>query len=1090
MGRGSAYHAIQRSLLSRPTYPLTVTPTMISVFPRIAFHFFFLCALVSLELFSANSVADETQSERDWPMWRYDASRSAASPAIVADRLSLLWRIDYPQRQQAWDDPLNLDLMTYDRTFEPIVLDGRMFIGFNDLDKLVALDTRTGAELWSFHAEGPVRFAPVGYQNRVYFCSDDGFLYCVNAEDGKLHWKFSGAPNSQKVIGNRRLISAWPARGGPVLRDKKVYFASSIWPFMGTFIYALDAETGKIVWLNDNTGAQYIKQPHSAPAFAGVAPQGAMVATEQTLIVPGGRSVPAVLDRATGVQRYFELNAGGKGTGGSFVAANEKFFFLHTREKGTRAFDLLSGLKTAFMPNEPVIHGELIYSAEVVQEKPVVRAYTADQKVLWEIEADGRGDLILVGDKLIAASKKAITQIRLPRDGRPAEVVSSLEVDVQVERLIAADDKLFAVGLGGQILALGEPNDSLATIRTAGISTVKPLDISDADRNRANELLSASKAEGFAYWYGDVHSKTLQAIIEKSPFVQLAAIDDNESRVHRFRKIVEDSGIRNVTVHHSSASEFRAPNYTANMIFVEPELALTAAPTSLGKVYESVRPFGGVMHILMKADASDEQRNQLADRVRSLQLEKAEVELLSGSICVRRVGALPGTADWTHQHGDVANSLKSNDSRVKLPLGVLWFGGSSNMDVLPRHGHGPPEQVVAGRLYIQGMNSLSCRDVYTGREIWKRPFENLGTFDVYFDATYEDTPLDPKYNQVHIPGANGRGTNYVVSEDRVYILVANVCLVLDPNTGETLTEIHLPKDADGQQPEWGYIGVYQNVLIGGLGFAKYRDRHQLEFEADKGLSVSKAGFGSKSLDRAASVGLIAFDRHTGQQLWTSTAKHSFWHNGIVAGAGKVFCLDKNPSHVEEAMRRRGKAVPSSYRIVALDYRTGETQWEVSEGVFGTWLGYSEKHDLLLHAGAQASDRLTAETGRGMTVFRAKDGGIQWAKESLIYSGPCVLHNDLIITNANSYSESSGAFYIQNGNPKLVKNPLTGEIQPWKITRAYGCNSIIASENMLTFRSGSAAFYDLLNEGGTRKSRGLQVGLHLEFGSRKRSVERP
>ena len=42
------------------------------------------------------------------------------------------------------------------------------------------------------------------------------------------------------------MISRWPARGGPVVRDGTVYFAASIWPFMGTFIYALDAETGSV----------------------------------------------------------------------------------------------------------------------------------------------------------------------------------------------------------------------------------------------------------------------------------------------------------------------------------------------------------------------------------------------------------------------------------------------------------------------------------------------------------------------------------------------------------------------------------------------------------------------------------------------------------------------------------------------------------------------------------------------------------------------------------------------------------------------------------------------------------------------------
>jgi hypothetical protein len=40
-----------------------------------------------------------------------------------------------------------------------------------------------------------------------------------------------------------------------------------------------------------------------------------------------------------------------------------------------------------------------------------------------------------------------------------------------------------------------------------------------------------------------------------------------------------------------------------------------------------------------------------------------------------REGALPGSADWTHEYGDPANTLMSRDELVKAPLGVLWFGG-------------------------------------------------------------------------------------------------------------------------------------------------------------------------------------------------------------------------------------------------------------------------------------------------------------------------------------------------------------------------------------------------------------------------------
>ncbi len=150
----------------------------------------------------------------DWPMWRYDAGRTAASSQSLPDQLQLQWSCQYAPRTQVWDDPLNNDLMPYDRVLEPIVKDGRMFIGFNDQDKLVALDIRDGSTLWTFYTEGPVRLPPVAWQDSVYFTSDDGNLYCVQADTGQLRWQFRGGPASTHVLGNQRLISAWPARAG------------------------------------------------------------------------------------------------------------------------------------------------------------------------------------------------------------------------------------------------------------------------------------------------------------------------------------------------------------------------------------------------------------------------------------------------------------------------------------------------------------------------------------------------------------------------------------------------------------------------------------------------------------------------------------------------------------------------------------------------------------------------------------------------------------------------------------------------------------------------------------------------------------
>lgn len=996
-------------------------------------------------------------------MWRFDSARSAASPNDLPEQFNLIWKKSFTPRQQAWDDPLNLDLMPYDRQFEPIVMDGRLLMGFNDQNKLVAFNADTGEELWTVYAEAPVRLPPAGWKDRVFFCSDDGFLYCAEVATGKLLWKFRGAPSAQHAIGNRRLTSAWPARGGPVVRDDTVYFAASIWPLMGTFVYALDAETGEVRWVNDSTGAQYIKQPHSAPSFAGVAPQGALVATNEMLVVPGGRSVPAVFNRDNGEFRYFEINAGGKGTGGSFVSANETYFFVHTRGKGTRAFTLNDGIKTAFMPSEPVIHDGMIYSAEDKDGEPVIRAYGSDQNVVWELDADGTKDLILVGDHLVAAGIESVSIIHLT--GKQAKVVDAIPMKASVERVIVADRKLFVVTLDGQVMAFGDGQQFLTEDAKESENRVA---ISEATRTTISDLLAAGDSEGYALWYGDSESALVHSLAGDSPFIQLAVVDSAVDAVDRTRRRLDALGVAGqVTVHHSGPSEFMAPKYIANMMFVDRDVV---SDTEIKQIYDSVRPYGGVMHVLSSGD-----REILAATITAMKLEEASVEVGDHGVIVRRVGALPGSADWTHQYGDVANTIKSNDSRVKLPLGVLWFGGSSNMDVLPRHGHGPPEQVVGGRLFIQGMNSLSARDVYTGRVLWKRDFKDLGTFDVYYDKTYENTPLDTKYNQVHIPGANGRGTNYVVTDDRVYLVEASVCHVLDPATGKTLSEISLPPTESGEVANWGYIGIYKDVLIGGFGFARYGERRGLEFEADEKLKRNRAGFGSKSLDRAASISLVGFDRHSGKLKWEVDAIHSFWHNGIIAGGDQVYCLDRNPTQVEQAMQRRGIPRPDTYRIVALDYQTGKTQWEITDDVFGTWLSYSEQHDLLLQAGAAGSDRLSAETGSGMAVYAARDGQLQWKKESLKYAGPCILHNDLIITNANSYSESAGAFYLRDGKQKMVPHPITGLMQPWMMTRAYGCNNIIASENFLTFRSGAAGFYDLLSDAGTGNLGGFKSG---------------
>jgi len=252
----------------------------------------------------------------DWPMWRHDAGRTGISSQPANTQHHLQWVRHLPSLTPAFRNAR----LQFDAGYEPVVAGQTLVIGSSRQDSVTAYSTEDGHELWRFHAEGPVRFAPVLWKGRVIFGSDDGCLYSLSLADGSLLWKFQAVPGKRKVLGNRRLISVWPIRGGPVVADDRIYFAAGVWPFEGVFIYALDARTGEKLWLNDRLGFVYGDHPHNAEAFGGVTPQGYLVVNGDELIVPCSAAYPAKLNRQTGETIEFTLPRQSRLPGGYFAA--------------------------------------------------------------------------------------------------------------------------------------------------------------------------------------------------------------------------------------------------------------------------------------------------------------------------------------------------------------------------------------------------------------------------------------------------------------------------------------------------------------------------------------------------------------------------------------------------------------------------------------------------------------------------------------------------------------------------------------------------------------------------------------------------
>jgi outer membrane protein assembly factor BamB len=1021
----------------------------------------------------------------DWPMWRYDAGRTAASPHELPTVLHQQWTLQLPALQPAWENALNQDLMQFDRAYEPVVAGNSLFIGSSISARMTALDTQTGRERWRFYTDGPVRLPAVVEDGRVFFVSDDGYLYCVDAEKGSLLWKFRSGPTDARILGNSRLVSMWPARGGPVVADGVIYFAASIWPFMGTFIHALDAGTGEVVWTNDGTGSLYMLQPHNSPAYGGVAPQGAMVVSGDQLLVPGGRSVPACFDRHTGEFLYYR-HANYNKTGGAFVAAAAGRFVNYHRDMITSLYDVATGDRLIHqVAGVPVLTSEVMYGQgdtiralnlgglrQVEYSRQVRDRDTGDlitvkdhkwaMEELWRLGVDASGDLIKAGNRLYAGGRGTVTAVDVA--GEPT-VVWQLPIDGQVARLVAGDDKLLAVTLDGKLYAFGGDRLSVLTqmwrelegVWTATFTEAPPEPVEGEGLDQAAAMLAAAGTEGgYALLYGSGMGALIRALVAQSDLYIVAVVPD-ATEVETLRRdldALELYGAR-VTVQPGTPGSFRPPPYMASLIaFTSPGDVDRAAVEA---TFKALRPYGGAAYLPAGSGATP---TALANRVRAYDLPQAAVRETGEAVVVTREGALTGSADWTHQYGDIANTVKSDDELVKLPLGVLWFGGSSNEDVLPRHGHGPPEQVVDGRLFIEGIDCISARDVYTGRVLWKRTLPELGNFGVYYDETYADTPLSLTYNQVHIPGANSRGANYVAASDGIYVALDDYCLVLDPRTGDTLSRIDLPPlTAAGAAPKWGYIGVYEDFLIAGAGEVQYTDF------LDDVPEGKKARF--YDLDLTASKHLIVMDRHSGEVLWTRSSTLGFRHNAIVVGNGQVYCIDRLPDPVEGALKRRGHKVADRPALLALDVRTGAVTWQREDGVFGTWLSYSSEHDVLLQAGRKSRDMVVGEVDEGMAAFRGDTGQRLWSNTAK-YGGPCILHGESIITDRYAY-------HLLSGEQILRRDPLTGAEEPWAYTRQYGCAYAVASENLLTFRSAAGGYYDLANDGGTGNFGGFKAG---------------
>jgi outer membrane protein assembly factor BamB len=991
----------------------------------------------------------------DWPMWRYDANRSGASPHDLPAKLYLQWIREYRRLKPAWPDQ---DKMQFDVVREPVVAGQTLYFNSSRYDAMRALDTHTGDEKWTYFVDGPIRFAPVVWEGRLYFASDDGYLYCLHSDTGRLLWKFRGGPGDRKILGNERLISTWPARGAPVTADGKVYFAASIWPFMGIFIHALDARTGQSLWTNDGDGSMYIKQPHHVDSFASVAPQGPLVAIGNKLLLPGGRSVPACFDRRTGKMIRFQLAENGKRGGGSEVAAINNIFFnggavfdtasekyLADAAKicaltATRAFTYEKGsCRVLDLKN---FKGQEAQSTDIKGKKIKVSRWTMPE--LASSKLVGVETMIKAGSRLFLGGPGHVTVLDWNEEKKVLSPSWNLGLDGTVVRMIAADDRLFALTREGRIYCYGGQEIKAVVHAPAKDESPKIVPLA---KSRAEQILAAAKTRaGYAVVWGLGDGQLVEALACQSD-LHLIVVEPDSKKVQAFREFWTKSGLygTRIAILPGDSKTVQLPPYLAGVMVCESCGSVDAS--FLATAYQSLRPFGGTLCIV---DSDCVQKLlSYVDKT----LPQAKINRSQDLVAIVREGPLPGAANWTHEHADAANTRVSRDVLAKAPMGVLWFGGPSHEGILPRHGHGPQPQVIDGRMIIEGVDMMRAIDIYTGQLLWETKLPGVGFF----------------YNNLaHQPGANASGNNFVSTTDGIYVAYENNCVRLDPATGKKISEFPMPRfPGMTKSPRWGYINVVGNYLIGGADplfnlrslppapkvGENFDDKDPIDTKESTITKLFKTlkGF---SDTMSASRQLVVMDRKTGAVLWTTSARHAFRHNATCAGGGRLYTIDRL-SGAQLARIKKDDPEPEP-RLIAFDLKSGKEVWSSKAKIFGTWLSYSEKHDVLVEAGRVARDSLFDEP-KSMRAYRAKDGKELWFNPT--YTGPAMIHGETVL-------QDQGGCDLLTGVLKTRTDPITLEQVPWRWLRNYGCNTPAASEHLLTFRSGAAGYFDLCNDGGT------------------------
>ena len=440
-----------------------------------------ICRLFIAIIFLGAVIYCPWAQAEEWPTYMHDNARSGVTSETLdlsALRQGWVYTSPCPPRTAfggaaPWDayhdethvnDIVMTDMRDFDSAFFVSVIGDSVYLGSSVTDSVHCLNIHSGVQKWSYTTDGPVRFPPSYYNGKLYFGSDDGYAYCIDAGDGSFVWKYNPAvadgKDVRRVANNGKLIPMWPIRTGTAIQEGNIYFAASLVPWRSSYLCSVNAENGT----------------ENYRVSGGSTPMGAILTSSTKIYLTQGRTYPAAYNRTTG---SFSGNFTSTGYGGG-------------QSNTGNANGGVYALITSDSPPQYVYGHGLAYGADNhPTDSSRLRAYNASTRDSIATHSSAVC-MVVSGGKAYIITDTTLQAVNRP-SGTTAWTTSGL--DYSACSLIKAGDHLF-VGGNGKVFAYDSSNGSELW--------TKPVNDRVRGLAAANGHLFASTDTGRVYAFGGI----------------------------------------------------------------------------------------------------------------------------------------------------------------------------------------------------------------------------------------------------------------------------------------------------------------------------------------------------------------------------------------------------------------------------------------------------------------------------------------------------------------------------------------------------------------------------------------------------------